>query len=57
MKDSYSREINYLRISLTEKNNLRYVYYRYEDYKNEENTIEDTICLEDFKFIIKTFTL
>ncbi len=55
MKDSYSREINYLRISLTEKNNLRYVYYRYEDYKNEENTIEDTICLEDFKFIIKTF--
>ena len=55
MRDSYSREINYLKISLTEKCNLRCVYCKDEDNKNEENVIEDTISVEDFKFLIKNF--
>ena len=43
MRDSYSRKINYLKISLTEKCNLRCVYCKDEDNKNEENVIEDTM--------------
>ena len=55
MRDSYSRKINYLKISLTEKCNLRCVYCKDEDDNNEENVIEDTISVEDFKFLIKNF--
>ena len=57
MRDSYSRKINYLKISLTEKCNLRCVYCKDEDDNNEENVIEDTISVEDFKFLIKNFAL
>lgn len=57
MKDSYSREINYLRISLTDKCDLRCVYC-----KEEEETVEDEyeyvnkiLSFDDYKFIIKNF--
>lgn len=53
MKDSYSREINYLRISLTDKCNLRCVYCMEEDLKFKEDYINDVLSFEDYKFIIK----
>lgn len=54
MKDSYSREINYLRISLTDKCNLRCVYCREEDEQIEEH-VNDILSFEDYKFLISNF--
>ena len=54
MKDSYSREINYLIISLSDKCNLRCVYCKSEDDKCEED-LDDILSLDDFKFLIKSF--
>lgn len=53
MKDSYSREINYLRISLTDKCNLRCVYCIEEDTMFEDDYINNILSFEDYKFIIK----
>lgn len=56
MKDSYSREINYLRISLTDKCDLRCVYCKEEDDSVEEEYVNDILSFEDYKFIIKSFS-
>ncbi len=54
MKDRYLREIDYLRISITNKCNLRCVYCRDEDESIEcEN---DILSIEDYKFIIRNFS-
>lgn len=53
MKDSYSREINYLRISLTDKCNLRCVYCMDEEKRFEEEYVNDVLNVDDFKFLIK----
>ncbi len=55
MKDRYSREINYLRISLTDKCNLRCVYCKDEDEPIEHESMDDTLSVDDFKFLIKNF--
>lgn len=52
MKDRYSREINYLKISLTDKCNLRCVYCNDKDESFKEY-IEDGLTVDDYKFIIK----
>ena len=55
MKDSYSRKINYLRISLTDKCDLRCVYCREEDDRVEEEHVSDILSIDDYKFIIRSF--
>lgn len=55
MKDSYSREINYLRISLTDKCDLKCVYCREEDDRVEEEYFNDILSFDDYKFIISSF--
>lgn len=55
MKDSYSREINYLRISLTDKCNLRCVYCKEEDETVEDEYVNKILSFDDYKFIIKNF--
>lgn len=55
MKDSYSREINYLRISLTDKCNLRCVYCKEEDETVEDEYVSKILSFDDYKFIIKNF--
>ena len=54
MKDSYSREINYVRISLTDKCNLSCVYCKEEDDKVEEY-VNNILSFDDYKFMIKNF--
>jgi len=55
MKDSYSREINYLRISLTDKCDLRCVYCKEEDETVEDEYVNKILSFDDYKFIIKNF--
>lgn len=55
MKDSYSREINYLKISLTDKCNLRCVYCKEEEDTVEEEYVNNILSFDDYKFIIKNF--
>lgn len=55
MKDNYSSDINYLKISLTDKCNLRCVYCKEEDDSIEEEYISNLLSLDDYKFIIKSF--
>ena len=55
MKDNYLRDINYLRISLTDKCNLRCVYCKEEDDNIEEEYINNILSFDDYKFIIKSF--
>lgn len=55
MKDSYSREINYLRISLTDKCNLKCVYCKEED-ESVEEYVTNILNVDDYKFIIRSFT-
>lgn len=55
MKDSYLMGINYARISLTDKCNLRCVYCMDEDEKLEEDSINNILSFDDYKFIIKNF--
>lgn len=52
MLDGYERNIDYARISLTDKCNLRCVYCMPEDKVYENNLINDTLSLNDYKFII-----
>ena len=52
MLDGYERNIDYARISLTDKCNLRCVYCMPEDKVYENNLINDTLSFNDYKFII-----
>ncbi|MDY3001668.1 GTP 3',8-cyclase MoaA [Romboutsia timonensis] len=52
MLDGYGRNIDYARISLTDKCNLRCVYCMPEDKVYENNLINDTLSFNDYKFII-----
>ena len=52
MKDSYSREIDYLKISLTDKCNLSCVYCKDEDESFQEY-VNDGLTVDDYKFLIK----
>lgn len=53
MIDKYGRNIDYVRISLTDKCNLRCVYCMPSDVAFEKNYINDVLELDDYKFIIK----
>lgn len=55
MRDSYSREINYLRISLTDKCNLKCVYCKEEDDRFKEEYVNNILSFDDYKFIIRSF--
>ena len=52
MLDGYERNIDYARISLTDKCNLRCVYCMPEDKVYENNLVNDTLSFNDYKFII-----
>lgn len=52
MLDGYERNIDYARISLTDKCNLRCVYCMPEDKVYENNLINNTLSFNDYKFII-----
>ena len=52
MLDGFERNIDYARISLTDKCNLRCVYCMPEDKVYENNLINDTLSFNDYKFII-----
>ena len=52
MLDGSERNIDYARISLTDKCNLRCVYCMPEDKVYENNLINDTLSFNDYKFII-----
>ena len=52
MLDEYGRNIDYARISLTDKCNLRCAYCMPEDKVYENNLINDTLSFNDYKFII-----
>ncbi|MGL5348456.1 MAG: GTP 3',8-cyclase MoaA [Peptostreptococcaceae bacterium] len=54
MKDNYGRNINYVRISLTNKCNLRCVYCMPSDIENDIKYIDEELSFEDYKFIIKS---
>ena len=56
MLDGYERNIDYARISLTDKCNLRCVYCMPEDKVYENNLINDTLSFNDYKFIIKSMS-
>ena len=53
MIDKYGRNINYVRISLTDKCNLRCAYCMPSDVDFEKNYINDVLSLDDYKFIIQ----
>ena len=54
MKDKYGRDINYLRISLTDKCNLKCIYCMPSDVKYEDEYINKNLSTDDYKFIIKS---
>lgn len=56
MVDNYGREIDYLRISLTENCNLRCIYCMPQDLKFDDNFINETISFDNYKTIIKNFS-
>lgn len=56
MLDNYGREIDYLRISLTENCNLRCIYCMPEDTKFDDSFINKNISFDEYKIIIKNFT-
>lgn len=54
MIDKYGRNINYLRISLTDKCNLKCIYCMPSDAKFEDEYINSSLSTDDYKFIIKS---
>ena len=50
--DQFQRKIDYLRLSITDRCNLRCVYCMPEDKVYENNLINDTLSFNDYKFII-----
>lgn len=55
MKDKFGREINYLRVSLTDRCNLRCRYCMPEKGIDDKLSHKDIISLEDMYLIIKSF--
>ncbi|WP_250675710.1 GTP 3',8-cyclase MoaA [Paraclostridium ghonii] len=55
MIDKYNREIDYLRISLTDKCNLNCVYCMPKKVDSNDH-INDVLTFEDYKFIVKGFS-
>lgn len=55
MIDNYGRNIDYMRISLTEKCNLKCIYCMPESLKFEDKNINDSVSFEDYKIIIRNF--
>ncbi|MGL5651179.1 MAG: GTP 3',8-cyclase MoaA [Paraclostridium sp.] len=55
MIDKYNREIDYLRISLTDKCNLSCIYCMPKKIEFDKN-INDVLSFENYKFIIKGFS-
>lgn len=56
MIDKYNREIDYLRISLTNHCNLRCVYCMPSKIDNEDSCINKNLSFEDYKSIVKNFS-
>lgn len=56
MRDKFGRNINYVRISLTDKCNLRCVYCMPSDVKFERNYINNDLSFDDYKFIVKSMS-
>ncbi|MGL5331133.1 MAG: radical SAM protein, partial [Peptostreptococcaceae bacterium] len=54
MIDKFGRNINYLRISLTDKCNLKCIYCMPADENFEDEYINNELSTEDYKFIIKS---
>lgn len=54
MKDSFGRNINYLRLSITDKCNLRCKYCAPEKIAKKEKC-KEVLSLDNIKFIVKTF--
>ncbi|WP_304340149.1 GTP 3',8-cyclase MoaA [Metaclostridioides mangenotii] len=54
MVDNYGREINYLRISLTDKCNLRCLYCMPNGVEFDDEYINDFLSFDDYKFIISS---
>lgn len=54
MKDSHGRNINYLRLSITDKCNLKCKYCVPEKIAKKE-TCKEVLSLEDIKFVIRSF--
>lgn len=52
MLDKYGRNVDYAKISLTDKCNLRCVYCMPEDKVYEKNLINNSLSFNDYKFII-----
>lgn len=56
MIDKFGRNINYLRISLTDKCNLRCIYCMPPNVRFEKNYINNNLSSKDYKFIIKSMS-
>lgn len=56
MIDNFGRNINYLRVSLTENCNLRCVYCMPEDVTFERGYVNEHLNIEDYKFFIKSMS-
>lgn len=54
MIDKFGRNINYLRISLTDECNLACIYCMPENVKLDKNYENQNLSLEDYKFILKS---
>lgn len=54
MRDGFNRDIDYLKISLTNKCNLKCVYCISENYRFLDDEINKFLSLEDYKFIIES---
>lgn len=56
MKDGFNRNIDYLRISLTNRCNLKCVYCMEEDTEFDHESINKFLSTDDYKFIIKNMS-
>ncbi|MCI6737773.1 MAG: radical SAM protein [Intestinibacter sp.] len=56
MKDGFNRDIDYLKISLTDKCNLRCVYCIREDTDFSGQALNKFLKVDDYKFIIKSMS-
>lgn len=54
MIDKYGRNIDYLRISLTDKCNLRCIYCMPSDVDDEDEHINNGLSIDEYKFVIKS---
>lgn len=55
MKDKYKRDIDYLRVSLTDHCNLRCIYCMPSNIKFEDDNVNDVLSFDDYKFIVENF--